>query len=324
MPLNLHKTPRVQPLVSILIPCYNAERWIAQTLESAFAQSWPNIEVIVVDDGSTDQSADVLATFVSRGLKIVSQPNRGQTAALNRCLKEARGEFIQYLDADDILAPDKIERQMRRLQMNLDCIAMAEWARFRDDPQSAVFESYPCWQDLLPVDWLVADWKDGGGMMYPAMWLLPRSIVDSIGPWREDLTLINDTEYFTRAVLASRHVLFSEGARTYYRSGIAGSLSGLKSRKGWQSQFKVIDLCQSYLLAREESDRTRRVCAMLWQRFAHAVYPYDKTLANQALDRALQIHQVRLTPEGGPRFRLASHLLGWKLSRILQKWSGRK
>jgi glycosyltransferase involved in cell wall biosynthesis len=310
-------------LVSVLIPCYNAERWIAETLESVYAQSWPNIEVIVVDDGSTDGSADVLKCYVSRGLKVVKQPNRGQTAALNRCLQDAQGEFIQYLDADDILAPDKIERQMRRLLQHSDCIGMAEWARFKDDPQTAVFQNYLCWQDLPPVDWLVANWQDGGGMMYPAMWLLPRSIVDSIGSWREDLTLINDTEYFTRAVLASRQVLFSEGARTYYRSGIAGSLSGLKSRNGWQSQFIVIDRCQSYLLGREDSDRTRRVCAMLWQRLAHASYPYDRPLANRALVRANQLHQVTLVPEGGPAFRIASRMLGWKAARTLQKWSGR-
>lgn len=312
------------PLVSVLIPCYNAGRWIGETLESVLAQTWPNIEIIVVNDGSTDDSRTILDGYLYRGVKVIDQPNRGQTAALNRCLSAAHGAFIQYLDADDLLASDKIELQMQRLVNKPDCIASAEWARFRDETASAIFESYETWKDLDPVDWLVANWKDGGGMMYPAMWLLPRTIVDAIGPWREDLTLINDTDYFTRAVLASRHVLFCEGARTYYRSGILGSLSGLKSRKGWESQFKVIDLCQGYLLACEDSDRTRRVCAMLWQRLAHASYPYYKSLADQALVRASQLHQVRLVPEGGPTFKLASRVLGWKTARLLQRLSGRK
>jgi len=312
------------PLVSVLIPCYNSGRWIRETLESALAQTWPNLEIIVVNDGSTDDSQNILDNYLPRGVIVIDQPNRGQTAALNRCLSAARGEFIQYLDADDLLAPDKIELQMRRLVDNPDCIATAEWTRFRDDPATTSFTPYETWQDMSPVDWLVENWKDGGGMMYPAMWLHPRAMVDAIGPWREDLTLINDTEYFTRAVLASRQVLFCEGARTYYRSGIAGSLSGLKSRKGWESQFKVIDLCQSYLLAREDSDRTHRVCAMLWQRLAHASYPYDRNLANDALDRAHQLHQVRLEPEGGPAFRLASHMLGWKAARMLQRLAGRQ
>ena len=115
--------------------------------------------------------------------------------------------------------------------------------------------------------------------------------------------------------------MFCEDARTYYRSGITGSLSGLKSRKGWESQFKVIDLCQNYLLVREDSDRTRRACAMLWQRLAHASYPYYRSLANLALERASQIHQVKLEPEGGAAFRLVSRTVGWKAARMLQRLS---
>lgn len=312
-----------KPLVSVLIPCYNAERWIAETLQSVLAQTWENIETIVVNDGSTDGSREVLKQFESDKLRVIDQPNRGQTAALNRCLKEARGGFIQYLDADDLLAPDKIELQVLRLQDRPDCIAMAEWGRFRDDPATTKFVPDVTWQDMEPVDWLVANWREGGGIMYPAMWLLPRKLVEGIGPWKEELTLINDTEYFTRAVLAARQVLFCQGARTYYRSGIAGSLSGLKSRKGWESQFKVIDLCQGYLLAREVSDRTRRVCTMLWQRFAHASYPYNKSIAIQALERAGKLHPATLVPEGGPAFKLVTRLVGWKAARILQRFSGR-
>lgn len=311
------------PLVSILIPCFNAERWVSQTLDSALAQTWPNIEIIVVNDGSTDGSRELLNAYESRGIKVIDQPNRGQTAALNRCLQEASGDYIQYLDADDLLAADKIELQVRRLLQHPDCIAMAEWARFWGRADEATFSRYPAWCDSDPVDWLVANWDEGGGMMYPAMWLLPRAIVDTIGPWAEDLTLINDTDYFTRAVLASRRVLFCNGAKSYYRSGIAGSLSGLKSRKGWESQDKVLRLCEGYLLAREDSDRTRRVNSMLWQRFAHASYPYVPDLANVALRRAESLHHERLKPEGGCAFRLVGQIAGWKLARRLQVWSGR-
>ncbi len=311
------------PLVSVLIPCYNAGRWIRETLDSVLEQTWPNIEIIVVNDGSTDDSRSILESYLSRGVVVIDQPNRGQTAALNRCLSAARGEFIQYLDADDLLASDKIELQMDRLLDNPDCIAIAEWARFRDKQESANFEPDETWQNMNPVDWLVTNWEDGGGMMYPAMWLLPRSLVETIGPWGEELTLINDTDYFTRAVLASRQVLFCEGARTYYRSGISGSLSGLKSRKGWESQFMVIDLCQGYLLGREDSERTRRVCSMLWQRFAHAAYPYCRDLANEALRRASALHSAELVPDGGRLFQFVTSIAGWKVGRVLQRASGR-
>lgn len=312
------------PRVSVIIPCYNAEKWIAETLESVLRQSWKNIEVIVVNDGSTDGSLYVLNQYLSRNIKIINIRNQGQTAALNLGLARASGKYIQYLDADDLLGPDKIKRQVHRLIEQPGCIAKAEWARFVDNQNEAVFAPDETSQDMDPIDWLVTNWKDGGGMMYPAMWLLPMSVVKSIGPWREHLTLTNDTEYFTRAVLASNRVLFCEDAHTYYRSGIHGSLSGLKTIKGWESQFKVIELCQGYLLAREDSDRTRRVCAMLWQRLAHGCYPYSRILANEALARAHALHSARIIPDGGQTFVLVSRVFGWKAARVLQKWSGRQ
>lgn len=312
------------PLVSVLIPCYNAGRWIRETLESVLAQTWPNIEIIVVDDGSSDDSAAVIERFYSRRVKLIKQQNAGAAAARNRAFNESSGEYIQYLDADDLLSPRKIELQLARLAVNPGCVATAQWARFNDDPAGAIFLPDETWQDLEPVEWLIRSWQYGGGMLYPALWLVPRQIMVKAGSWLPELSLNDDGEFFTRIVLASDKVLFCAGARTYYRSGISGSLSGLKSRKGWESQFKVIDLCQGYLLAREDSDRTRRVCAMLWQRLAHASYPYYKSLADQALVRASQLHQVRLVPEGGPTFKLASRVLGWKTARLLQRLSGRK
>ncbi len=84
-------------LISILIPCFKAERWIAQAIESALAQTWPEKEVIVVDDGSTDGSLEVIKSFGDR-IRWETGPNRGGNAARNRLLELARGEWLQYLD----------------------------------------------------------------------------------------------------------------------------------------------------------------------------------------------------------------------------------
>src|SRR4051794_28206815 len=101
----------MQTLVSILIPCYNAERWIAEAIESALAQSWTQKEIIVVDDGSTDGSLNVIRQFGQRVLWETG-PNRGGGFTRNRLLELSQGEWIQYLDADDYLLPHKIEDQM--------------------------------------------------------------------------------------------------------------------------------------------------------------------------------------------------------------------
>src|SRR5437762_1494315 len=100
------------PLVSIVIPCFNARRWIGQAIESSLAQTWREKEVVVMDDGSTDGSLEVIQSFGDR-IRWETRPNRGGNAARNRLLELARGDWLQYLDADDYLLPEKIDGQMR-------------------------------------------------------------------------------------------------------------------------------------------------------------------------------------------------------------------
>src|SRR5262245_53139933 len=96
------------PMVSVLIPCFNAERWIGDTIESVYRQTWRTIELIVVNDGSTDGTLGEIERQKSSMLTVVDQSNRGQTASFNVALKRCNGFFVQYLDADDGLAPGKI------------------------------------------------------------------------------------------------------------------------------------------------------------------------------------------------------------------------
>src|SRR5476651_2089512 len=108
-------------LVSIGIPCYNAERWIAGAVESALAQTWGETEVLVVDDGSTDGSAEILRGFGDR-IRVERVMNGGVNRARNLLLKGARGEWIQYLDADDYLRPEKVARQIEEAGAEADVI----------------------------------------------------------------------------------------------------------------------------------------------------------------------------------------------------------
>ena len=117
--------------------------------------------------------------------------------------------------------------------------------------------------------------------MPPGAWLYPRSIVDAIGPWHEGLTLNNDMEYFTRAVLASERIVFCPDARWYYRSGNE-SLSGRKDDRALRSQFEVIRLSTERLLAVEDSERTRHAAACYWQMFLFMAYPQVPSLVEEA------------------------------------------
>jgi glycosyltransferase involved in cell wall biosynthesis len=120
------------PTVSVIIPCYNGARFLRETLGSVLAQTHPVCEVIVVDDGSTDDSAAVAESF-GPPVRVIRQANQGESVARNRGLDEAQGEWIAFLDADDVWLPEKTERQLRTIapDMRASCTA---YFRFDQDP----------------------------------------------------------------------------------------------------------------------------------------------------------------------------------------------
>src|SRR5204863_4901901 len=116
-PRGVREIPRVTtinpaPLVSVLISAYNVAAWVPKCLESVLAQDWPRIEIVVVDDGSRDGTLVAARRFESKRVKVVTQENRGAAAARNQALSLAQGDYIQWLDADDLLASNKISRQL--------------------------------------------------------------------------------------------------------------------------------------------------------------------------------------------------------------------
>ncbi|NJN49772.1 MAG: glycosyltransferase family 2 protein [Alkalinema sp. RL_2_19] len=307
------------PLVSILIPAYNVADWIEQTVGSVLAQTWKNIEIIIVDDGSTDDTLAIARQFeIHNFVQVISQVNQGATAARNHALRQSTGDFIQFLDADDLLAPDKIEQQMQvLLQSDGNCIASGAWARFYRDPNTAKFEPEPLWQDMRPVDWLITAWS-GNWMMHPAAWLVPRSIAEAAGPWNEALSLNDDGEYFCRVVLASQEIRFCGAAKSYYRSGLFGSLSDQKSEPAYLSAYQAIELSGQALLAVEDSDRTRGAIATLWQRFVYETYPAVRPLRQQATAQVQALGGSQLAATGSPLFERLSKWLGWRVAKRIQ------
>lgn len=306
------------PLVSILIPCYNAAPWLRETLESALGQSWPNKEIIVVDDGSTDESPTILRAYAGRGIRVFTQANGGQSAAFNRAVAEARGEYFEFLDADDLIAPNKIAVQMARLASEApDVMASGRWGRFHSNIVDADFRPDNLWADLDPVEWLVRAWS-AHNMMHGAAYLVPASIVRRAGGWREELNLINDFEFFSRIMLHTRRIVFCAEANSYYRSGLTGSLSGTTSRRGWASAFRSLDLGTARLLEREDSPRTRHACAVMWRAFIHDAYPKAPELENQAAKRVQALGEDVGPPQWGPRFNAISALVGWRMAKRIQ------
>jgi glycosyltransferase involved in cell wall biosynthesis len=307
----------MSPLVSIIVPCHNAAPWLAQTLESALAQTGVAAEIIVVDDGSADESPQIARRFEARGVRTQTQPNRGASAARNAGLRLAKGEFLQFLDADDLLDPHKIRRQLD-LAAHADpgAVLCCAWNRFTDAPTDAGAPLEVLCRDADPVSWVVAKFEQNA-MMHPAAWLVPRALAEVAGPWDESLSLDDDGEYFTRVVLASRGVRFCPEARTYYRSGLPGSLSREKSERAWESAYRSLRLSGTRLLGAEDSPRTRGAYATALQHFIYDAYPRAAACRREAAGQIRALGGARLRPPGGPKFQLARRVLGWRLAKRL-------
>ena len=308
------------PLASIIIPSFNSAQWLGKTVESALAQTWPEKEIIVVDDGSTDGSLALARHFESQGVRVATQSNAGAAAARNTGLKIARGDYLQFLDADDLLAPDKLERQIRRLQADgSDCIATCAWGRFTVDHAIAKPDrDQRLWHDLAPADWLVLA-AEYNLMMATATWLLPRGIVEKIGPWNTDYRSnpLDDMDYFDRARAAARTVVFCGETRTYYRSELTGSLSRVRSPDAWRAISATLHRSVDLLLKLEDSPRTRHAGATMLQRFIYESYPALPELAATAAARVRQLGGTDLQPEFGPNRERLAALIGWKLTKRL-------
>jgi glycosyltransferase involved in cell wall biosynthesis len=307
----------MKPLVSIIMPCYNAEAWAADAVASALAQTWTEIEVVAVNDGSTDGSLAVLRRVSGPRVRVVDQPNRGASAARNAGLREARGDFIQFLDADDLLTPGKVAAQVALLQeRGPGTVANGRWARFHRDPADAFATESPLFHDLAPVDYLLRCTAESN-MMHPAAWLVPASVAKLAGPWDEALSLNDDGEYFSRVVLAARAVAHAPDALSLYRSQVPGSLSGRRDRRSLESLARSCELVAEHLLGAEDSPRVRRALADYFQRLAYEVYPEAPDLTRRAASQAAVLGGSTLRPTMGRRQAALARLVGWKLAKRL-------
>jgi glycosyltransferase involved in cell wall biosynthesis len=299
----------MKPLISILIPAFNAQEWIADTLRSAIAQTWNRKEIIVVDDGSTDQTVDIARRFESGSVKVVTQDNRGAPAARNAALAFSQGDYIQYLDADDLLALDKISRQVDCLVAcggTCRTLVSCSWGKFFYRVSHAKFVPTTLWCDLSPVEWLTRKLEEGSCMV-PSCWLVSRRLTEAAGPWDTTLLYDDDGEYFSRVLLASDGVRFVPEAKVYYRFSGPGSFgylgnSEMKRNSMWRSIQRHIE----YVRTLEDSRRTRFACVKYLQRYVTEFYPNRPDVVKQARVMARHLGG-RLTP---PRLFWRIPLLG--------------
>jgi hypothetical protein len=312
------------PLVSILIPAYNAERWISDTIQSALKQTWPRKEIIVVDDGSRDQTLRVARHFASKNVSVVTQENQSASAARNRAFELCHGDYIQWLDADDLLSPDKVAKQVAVAEecQETRWLLSSAWGYFMYRPARAQFSPTPLWCDLSPVEWLLR--KMGQNLhMQTATWLVSRELTQAAGPWDTRLSLDDDGEYFCRVVLASNAIRFVPDAKVFYRQPGFDRLSSIdRSDKKLESQFLSMQLHVAYLRSLEESERVRAASLTYLQTWFGWFFEERPDLALELQRLAATLGGRLEAPRLSWKYLWIQKLFGWTAAkRVRQRWN---
>jgi glycosyltransferase involved in cell wall biosynthesis len=214
----------IYPLISVIIPVYNSEAFIIETINSVLGQTYKNIEIIIINDGSTDNSSFLVQKLNNPKIMLINVPNGGASKARNIGIRNAKGFYIQFLDADDILSSNKIEEQVKIFESNnqIDlCFC-----------KTIVFTHSSNLETNLEVNSEIFDFETIPGnellkillginnkvyMILPSAYLVKKEIFDVSGQWNEALTLDDDGEFFSRVLICSKIVAFDKKGINYYR-----------------------------------------------------------------------------------------------------------
>ncbi|PJJ79452.1 glycosyltransferase family A protein [Mucilaginibacter auburnensis] len=313
-----------KPLISVIIPVYNAALYLQECIESVIAQTWPNLEIIIIDDGSTDESLSVAQQYQHKQINVITQPNGGACKARNRGLKEAKGEYIQFLDADDILSADKIEMQMNDLLNLPGCVGISNTVHFFTGEElngkKPMQEWYNQAEVMESVDFLLKLYGGDlmgpryGGMIQPNAWLTPRNVIDEAGFWNEDLTVDDDGEFFCRILLHSKGVKYAANGINFYRKfKTETSLSSHKNERSFISRMLSTDLKYSHLKDLVPNQLLDNIFARQYWDIGINAYPQHIKLSKQAINKAKKLKYSGPKYKSGKLATTLSKIVGWKL-----------
>jgi glycosyltransferase involved in cell wall biosynthesis len=280
-------------LVSVITPCYNAAPFVAETIESVRAQTWPDVEHIVVDDGSTDESWAVVQACVQRGtdgrLRAARLPaNRGGSHARNQGAALARGEYMMFLDADDLIAPDTLRALVEALGERPMSVAICPWQELHrvEGAWRASSTEVPLPD---PAGDVVGGWLAGSRWAPPCAVLWRRDAYEHTGGWDEEITANDDGDLMLRALLGGvRLVVTHAGCAYYRRHGDARlSLSGASFTEAWfASQMRVLDKVAAVLERQGRTEAFRRPLGLAYHRLALLAFQREQPALARRCQRA--------------------------------------
>jgi glycosyltransferase involved in cell wall biosynthesis len=317
-------------LVSIIIPAYNAEAFISNTLDSVLNQTWPNWEAIVVNDGSQDNTEFIVQNYAKRDSRIVliSQSNAGCSYAKNTGLSLVKGDFIQYLDADDLLSENKIEEQINFIAANDRHIAVSPTKVFNssiNEPSIRDLDTGFLYTSENPLEFLLNLYGINGkaGMIQPNAFLISRKLSEVIGKWDTSISPSpdEDGEYFCRAILNSSKIWFTPNCINYYRKQVGNkSLSRQISHLHAFGALRSLDLKLQHILEKENSVRIKRLFANQFSEYIYTYYLYYPDLCMKAEAYVNELGFNKLPSTGGVYFKMLAQVTGFKPALKIKKY----
>jgi glycosyltransferase involved in cell wall biosynthesis len=316
----------MQPLVSIIIPVYNASAYLENAIRELLKQTYQHLEIIIVDDASTDNSLQIAKQNSSEKVIVISQDNAGAASARNNGLKTAKGVYVQFMDIDDFLSYDKISKQVLALSNEKNKVAVCNYINFNNDEELPLLrpndQSSFIFSSDNPIDFLLNLWGSNGtsNFIQTNSWLVPRTLIDKAGGWHNYRCPDDDGEFFSRILLASDGVVYVPNVYNYYRrTNSENKLSSNSNKKYLQNTLLTIGLKYSYVKAISSDEKVEMAFAKQYLDFAVHNYPQQKVLSAIAYRSYNRMNQKSSLPLLGGKFiELLKRYLGWRFARIIK------
>ncbi len=313
---------RLNPLVSVCIPAYNAKEYIVSTLNSLVQQTYRNLEIIVVEDGSAMPCKKEVESFLDPRIKYYFQKNGGAGNARNKAFHFSTGDYIKFMDADDLLSNNSIEAQVNCIIKNEATIVSGQWGRFyNDDLSTFKLSEEKVWKSMDAISWIQQSWLQGPNMTQPGIFLFSRKLVEKAGLWTEELSVgpMDDMEYYTRLILNADNVTFCEESLLMYRSGLNDSLSKVKSEQAMEIALKTIELATDCLLKFDQTENSKRAISTQYQVYIYNVYSVYNHLYKKALGLQKRYGKNDFEFPAGGITKVLKSLVGWKVAKQIKK-----
>lgn len=309
-----------QKLVSVIIPNYNSIKFIEETLNCVFGQTHENIELIIVDDGSTDGSFEYISNLNKPNLKLVKNQGKGACAARNHGLRIATGDYIQFLDADDLLSPDKIKLQVAVLENQPESIAVCNTKHFYGIIENGeITDKEFLYTTHNSEEFLLNLYGSNGvqNMVQTGAWLSPTALLNKVDHWDETLSKDQDGEYFCRVVTQAKQVIYVADAINYYRKHVKGSnIANQKQYKHLDSQLRALNSKARQFIKLKDTQDYKKAMALQYKIIAIDAYPENKTIYKTAIDKVNHFGGSTFEPVlGGKIIEKIKYIFGWRFAK---------